>query len=176
MLPLLDLAFGSALVPQHSTLKITTEFGLLSVAPNEICVVQRGIKFSVSSMPTADHPHGPPARGYILELHAGHFDLPDLGPIGANGLANHRDFMSPVASYVDSDEGDKWELVAKMQAKLWVAEMGHCPFDVVAFHGNYVPYKYDLAKFCAVNSVSFDHIGEDEQSERQRVSEVEVES
>lgn len=152
------LSLDLLLVPQQSTLHITTEFGHLSVAPNEICVVQRGIKFQVSAMPTAEHPQGPPARGYILELHAGHFDLPDLGPIGANGLANHRDFMHPVAAYVDSEEGDEWELISKFQGKLWSAPVDHCPFDVVAFHGNYVPYKYDLAKFCAVNSVSFDHI------------------
>ncbi|KAI9019683.1 homogentisate 1,2-dioxygenase-like protein [Hyaloraphidium curvatum] len=138
------------IVPQQGILDITTEFGRLSVSPNEIAVVQRGIKFRVGTM------DGEPARGYVLELHAGHFDLPDLGPIGANGLANHRDFMNPVAYY--EDDAEEWELVCKFQGKLWRASMDHSPFDVVAYHGNYVPYKYDLAKFCAVNSVSFDHI------------------
>ena len=101
---------------------IKTEFGLLSVSPNEICVLPRGIKFSISSS------NDTPARGYILELFAGHFELPDLGPIGANGLANHRDFLYPVARYEDTEE--PWEVVVKFQGKLFTATMVGCDGEV----------------------------------------------
>mgnify|MGYP005984358487 CR=1 FL=1 len=97
-----------------------------------------------------------PSRGYILEVFGQHFTLPDLGPIGANGLANPRDFLTPVAAYEDRDV-DHYEVVAKFQGKLFVYEQNHSPFDVVAWYGNYVPYKYDLSKFMVINSVSFDH-------------------
>lgn len=97
-----------------------------------------------------------PSRGYILEVFGQHFTLPDLGPIGANGLANPRDFLTPVAWYEDED-ADRYEIVSKYQGSLFVCEQDHSPFDVVAWHGNYVPYKYDLSKFMVINSVSFDH-------------------
>lgn len=96
-----------------------------------------------------------PSRGYILEVFGRHFILPDLGPIGANGLANPRDFLTPVARYEDTDEN--YEIISKYQGKLFVCNQDHSPFDVVAWHGNYVPYKYDLNKFNVINSVSFDH-------------------
>eukprot|EP00095_Tigriopus_kingsejongensis_P001822 maker-scaffold10_size831480-snap-gene-3.23 protein:Tk01822 transcript:maker-scaffold10_size831480-snap-gene-3.23-mRNA-1 annotation:"homogentisate -dioxygenase" len=136
------------IVPQKGTLKITTEFGKMTVDPNEICVIQAGIKFSVDV--------DGPTRGYICEVFNGHFELPNLGPIGANGLANPRDFLSPVAWYEDRD-ATNYRVVSKFQGHLFVAHQDHSPFDVVAWHGNYAPYKYNLAKFCVVNSVSFDH-------------------
>ncbi|RUS32861.1 homogentisate 1,2-dioxygenase, partial [Jimgerdemannia flammicorona] len=137
------------IVPQHGRLDITTEFGPLMVHPNEICVIQRGMRFSVAL------PDGP-SRGYILEVYNGHFELPDLGPIGANGLADPRHFLTPTARYENAKVD--WHIVNKYVGQLFVAEQDHSPFDVVGWHGNYVPYKYDLAKFCVINSVSFDHI------------------
>ncbi|KAI9227749.1 MAG: homogentisate 1,2-dioxygenase [Piptocephalis tieghemiana] len=137
------------IVPQHGPLNIQTEFGWIHVAPNEIVVIQRGMRFSVHL------PEGP-SRGYILEVYGHHFSLPDLGPIGANGLANPRDFQSPIASY--QDEEAEWDLVCKFNGNLFQAQQGHSPYDVVAWHGNYVPYKYDLTKFNTINSVSYDHI------------------
>lgn len=129
------------------TLDVITEFGRMTVAPNEICVIQQGMRFTVNV--------DGPTRGYCLEVFDNHFKLPDLGPIGSNGLANRRDFLTPVAWFEERDE--KFEIVSKFQNALFVATQGHSPFDVVAWHGNYVPYKYDLANFNVINSVSFDH-------------------
>lgn len=136
------------IVPQQGSLDITTEFGKMYVQPNEICVIPQGIRFSVAV-------EGP-TRGYVLEVYDGHFKLPDLGPIGANGLANPRDFLTPTAWFEDR-EVQGFKVVSKYQGALFVATQNHSPFDVVAWHGNYVPYKYDLAKFMVINSVSFDH-------------------
>lgn len=136
------------IVPQEGSLDITTEFGKMFVAPNEICVVPQGMRFAVNV--------NGPSRGYILEVYDNHFKLPDLGPIGANGLANPRDFQTPVAWFEDRDV-DGFQMISKFQGSLFVAESNHSPFDVVAWHGNYVPYKYNLAKFMVINSVSFDH-------------------
>ncbi|XP_063895343.1 homogentisate 1,2-dioxygenase [Helicoverpa armigera] len=135
-------------VPQQGTLKITTEFGRMTVAPNEIAVIQLGMRFAVAV--------DGPSRGYILEVFDGHFKLPDLGPIGANGLANPRDFLTPVAHYVDQ-EIPGFKIINKYQGSLFVAEQNHSPFDVVAWHGNYVPYKYDLSRFMVINAVLYDH-------------------
>ncbi|TRY76764.1 hypothetical protein TCAL_07608 [Tigriopus californicus] len=148
-----DSCFSNAdgdflIVPQKGTLKITTEFGKMEVSPNEICVIQSGMRFSVDV-------EGP-SRGYICEVFDGHFELPNLGPIGANGLANPRDFQTPVAWYEDRDKIN-YKVVNKYQGCLFVAQQDHSPFDVVAWHGNYVPYKYNLRHFCVINSVSFDH-------------------
>ncbi|KAJ2007262.1 hypothetical protein GGI04_001586 [Coemansia thaxteri] len=140
------------IVPQQGRLDIATEFGQIMAAPNEIVVIQRGIRFCVSL------PDGP-SRGYILEVYDGHFELPDLGPIGANGLANPRDFQTPVARYENTGpEPASWSIVNKYQGDLFVAQQDHSPFDVVAWHGNYAPYKYNLANFSVINSVSFDHV------------------
>ena len=136
------------LVPQQGRALISTELGVLDVAPGEICVIPRGIKFKV------DLPDGP-SRGYICESYGAPFRLPDLGPIGANGLANARDFLAPVAGFEDLDAD--CHIVAKFLGKLWIAEIDHSPLDVVAWHGNYTPYKYDLARFNCLNTVSFDH-------------------
>lgn len=136
------------IVPQRGALYISTEFGKIGVSPGEICVIQRGMKFQVFLVETE-------ARGYICENYGEHFQLPQLGPIGANGLANPRHFLTPMAYY---EEGKGiFELITKFQGNLWRTEMKYSPFDVVAWHGNYVPYKYDLNQFQSVNSVSFDH-------------------
>lgn len=95
-------------------------------------------------------------RGYILEVFDNHFKLPDLGPIGANGLANARDFETPVAWFEDRD-CNGYHIISKFQGALFSALTNRSPFDVVAWHGNYVPYKYSLSKFMVINSVSFDH-------------------
>jgi homogentisate 1,2-dioxygenase len=134
-------------VPQQGTCLFRTEFGVLEVKPGEICVVPRGIKFRLELLEAA-------TRGYICE-NGQPFRLPDLGPIGANGLANARDFQVPVAAFEDS-EGDH-RVVAKFSGRLWEAQYNHSPLNVVAWHGNYVPYKYDLYKFQCINTVSFDH-------------------
>jgi len=126
--------------------------GILEVQPNEIAVVQRNIRFSVELL---DEAHS--VRGYILEVYNGHFELPDLGPIGANGLANPQDFMYPVAHYTVDVCRATWTVFNKYQGSLWTANQDHTPFDVVGWRGNYAPYKYDLARFCAVNSVTWDH-------------------
>jgi len=148
-----DKAFYSAdgdmlIVPQQGTLYITTEFGKMKVEPLEICVIQMGMRFSVSI--TDD------SRGYIVEVFDTHFKIPDLGPIGANGLANPRDFEIPTAWFEDRDV-DNYRIVAKYQGALFSFTQDHSPFDVVAWHGNYTPYKYNLEKFMAVNTVVFDH-------------------
>ncbi|BFZ09238.1 hypothetical protein BsWGS_12277 [Bradybaena similaris] len=135
------------IVPQHGALFITTEMGRMNVEPNEICVIQRGIRFSVDV--NGD------SRGYILEVFSDHFQLPTLGPIGANGLANPRDFLTPVAWYEDRDVD--FTVISKYHGHLFSATQGHSVFDVVAWHGNYAPYKYDLSKFMVINCVAFDH-------------------
>ena len=135
-------------VPERGQIILRTELGIIDVRPGEIAVVPRGMKFRVELLEDD-------ARGYIAENFGLPFRLPDLGPIGANGLANPRDFLTPVAAYEDL-EGD-YELVAKFGGRLWTAHIDHSPLDVVAWHGNYAPYKYDLAKFNAINTVSFDH-------------------
>jgi len=136
------------LVPQQGRLRIATELGVLQVEPQQVAVIPRGIRFRVAL------PDGP-ARGYVLENFGAHLRLPDLGPIGANGLANPRDFQTPQAAYEDL-QGD-FELVAKFQGHLWRADIGHSPLDVVAWHGNCAPYRYDLRRFNAIGSISFDH-------------------
>jgi homogentisate 1,2-dioxygenase len=136
------------LVPQLGKLRVATELGVIDVEPQEIVVIPRGLRFRV------ELPEGQ-ARGYICENFGAPLRLPDLGPIGANGLANPRDFKSPVAWY-EQREG-RFELVAKFCGELWTAPIGHSPLDVVAWHGNNAPYKYDLRRFNTMGSVSFDH-------------------
>ncbi len=136
------------IVPQHGRLVVHTELGILELAPKEIGVIPRGIKIRVV-LPDGE------ARGYICENYGRPFRLPDLGPIGANGLANPRDFLTPTAAYEDRE--GTFETVAKFCCNLWSAETSHSPLDVVAWHGNYAPYKYDLNNFNTINTVSFDH-------------------
>jgi homogentisate 1,2-dioxygenase len=137
------------IVPQLGSLRLYTELGILEIANGEIAVIPRGIKFRVELL-------GPEARGYALENFAQPLRLPDLGPIGANCLANPRDFLTPVAAYDDRDKGS-FQVVAKFLGNLWASEFDHSPLDVVGWHGNYAPYKYDLRLFNAINTVSFDH-------------------
>ena len=136
------------IVPQLGPLRFHTELGILDVAPGEICLIPRGIKFRVVLKESQ-------ARGYICENYGLPFRLPDLGPIGANGLANPRDFKSPAAAYEDR-EGE-FHIVNKFLGRLWSAAIDHSPLDIVAWHGNYAPCKYDLALFNCINTVSFDH-------------------
>ena len=136
------------IVPQQGTLALATEFGRLVVGPGEIAVVPRGIKFRAEI-------EGAAVRGYVCENYGTPFRLPELGPIGSNGLANARDFLAPVAAYEERDAPT--EVIAKFAGHLWSAQFDHSPLDVVAWHGNYYPYKYDLARFNAINTVSFDH-------------------
>ncbi|MGE5269900.1 MAG: homogentisate 1,2-dioxygenase [Thiohalocapsa sp.] len=151
--PMTDRVFYNAdgellIVPQHGRLLLRTEFGVIEAAPGDIAVVPRGVKFRV------ELPDGQ-AAGYVCENYGALFRLPELGPIGANGLANPRDFLMPQAAFEERD--GHCELVAKFAGHLWAAKLGHSPLDVVAWHGNYLPYKYDLALFNTIGTVSFDH-------------------
>ena len=139
------------IVPQQGRLVLATELGVLELEPQEIAVVPRGVRFQVH-LPDADQGA---ARGYVCENYGALFKLPDLGVIGSNGLANPRDFRTPVAAYEDR-EGE-FQLVAKFHGNLWRAGIGHSPLDVVAWHGNYAPYKYDLRRFNTIGSISYDH-------------------
>lgn len=136
------------IVPQLGPLCLRTEFGVIDIAPGEIALIPRGVRFAVDLLEDA-------ARGYVCENYGALLRLPDLGPIGANGLANPRDFLTPVAAFEDRE--GRFELLSKFGGRLWSAAIGHSPLDVVAWHGNYAPCKYDLAHFNAMNSVSFDH-------------------
>ena len=135
-------------VAQHGGLRFRTEFGVIEITPGEICIIPRGIIFRVELIEG-------PARAYVCENYGNPFSLPYRGPIGANCLANPRDFLAPVADYEDR-EGPQ-SLVVKWGGELYRAEVGHSPLDVVAWHGNYVPYKYDLRRFSPVGAVLFDH-------------------
>jgi homogentisate 1,2-dioxygenase len=174
--PMRDRFFYNAdgemlIVPELGSLTIYTELGVIEVGPGEVCCLPRGLKFRVDlrnpereQRRDADTTNRPPAdagvsdmaaRGYICENYGQQFRLPDLGPIGANGLANPRDFCTPVAWYEDR-EGEMQQ-VAKFGGNLWACATDHSPLDVVAWHGNYAPYKYDLRRFNTIGSISFDH-------------------
>jgi homogentisate 1,2-dioxygenase len=135
------------IVPQQGALVLDTELGRIRLVPQEIAVVPRGLRFRVGLEGSA--------RGYICENFGAPFRLPDLGPIGSNGLANARDFLAPCARY--EDLGEPSELIGKFAGHLWTAKMDHSPLDVVAWHGNNVPYKYDLRRFNTMGSTSYDH-------------------
>ncbi len=148
------------IVPQQSPLVLTTELGKLRVAPGEFAVVPRGIKFAVDLEDAAGKfPARAPARGYVCEVYDSHFVIPDLGPIGANGLAHPRHFAAPTAAYesVEYASGE-FTLLQKFAGKVFQASLQSSPFDIVAWSGNYTPFKYDLAAFNTVNSVSYDHL------------------
>ncbi|WP_435611963.1 homogentisate 1,2-dioxygenase [Streptomyces sp. bgisy159] len=157
----MDRVFGNAdgellIVPEQGGLLLRTEFGLLRAEPGEVALIPRGVRFRVELTDTArDGGRGPAARGYVCENYGAPFRLPDLGPIGANGLANPRDFRAPVAVFEDV-EGPV-EVVSKYCGNLWRAEYDHSPLDVVAWHGNLVPYVYDLRRFNVIGSISYDH-------------------
>ncbi|MGH6788178.1 MAG: homogentisate 1,2-dioxygenase [Pseudolabrys sp.] len=135
-------------VAQDGKLRFRTEFGVIDIDPGEVCVIPRGVTFRVE-LP------GGPARAYVCENYGGGFTLPDRGPIGANCLANPRDFHAPVAAYEDVEA--PCTLFVKWGGELYRTEVPHSPIDVVAWHGNYFPYKYDLRRFSPVNAVLFDH-------------------
>lgn len=136
------------IVPQQGALRVATELGVLEVAPLELAVIPRGMRFRVELLEST-------ARGYVCENHGCALRLPDLGPIGSNGLANPRDFLTPVAHFEEQD--GPVPLVQKFLGELWATELDHSPLDVVAWHGNNVPYKYDLRRFNTIGTVSFDH-------------------
>ena len=136
------------IVPQLGRLRVATELGILELVPQEVLLIPRGLRFRV------ELPDGQ-ARGYVCETFGAPMRLPDLGPIGSNGLANPRDFQAPVAWYEDREA--EVELVAKLGGELWTATLDHSPLDVVAWHGNNAPYKYDLRRFNTIGSVSYDH-------------------
>jgi homogentisate 1,2-dioxygenase len=135
-------------VPQSGGLRICTEFGLIEIEPGEIAVIPRGVKIRVEL-------RDGPARGYLCENYGGAFTLPDRGPIGANCLANPRDFLTPLAAFEDTD--DESRLFVKWGGVMWATALDHSPLDVVAWHGNYAPYKYDLRRYSPVGPVLFDH-------------------
>ena len=135
------------LVPQSGTLHLQTECGHLDVAPGEIALIPRGLAFRVAV--------DGPSSAYVCENYGAPFRLPELGPIGSNGLANPRDFLAPVAAF-DDDRND-WEIVKKFGGSFWRATQQHSPFNVVAWHGNLTPVKYDTAHFMTIGSISFDH-------------------
>jgi homogentisate 1,2-dioxygenase len=135
------------IIPQSGTLRLFTEMGRMDVAPGWVGVVPRGVRFRVELEGEA--------RGYVAENHGAMFRLPELGPIGSNGLANARDFETPVAAFEDSD--GPCEVIQKYQGALWVTTLDHSPLDVVAWHGNLAPCRYELARFNTIGTVSFDH-------------------
>ena len=136
------------IIPQDGAIEIQTELGRIEAGPGDVALVPRGMKFRVKLLDGE-------VRGYVAENHGLPFRLPDLGPIGANGLANARDFETPVASYEDRDEPT--EVVQKYLGSLWTTTLDHSPLDVVAWHGNYAPWRYDLNRFNTIGSISFDH-------------------
>jgi homogentisate 1,2-dioxygenase len=135
-------------IPQAGRLQLLTELGRIDIAPGQVALVPRGVKFR-ALLPDGE------ARGYVAENHGALFRLPDLGPIGANGLANPRDFETPAAWFEDRDEPT--QIVQKSLGSLWTTTLDHSPLDVVAWHGNLAPWRYDLARFNTMNTVSFDH-------------------
>jgi len=147
-----DRAFVNAdgellVVPQQGQLTLTTELGVLEVKPGEVALLPRGLIFKVAV--------DGPSRGYVCENYGAPFRLPELGPIGSNGLANPRDFQAPVAAF--EDHARSYEIVKKYGGELWTARQPRTPFDVVAWHGNLAPLKYDTANFMTIGSISFDH-------------------
>ncbi|RLU92110.1 homogentisate 1,2-dioxygenase [Streptomyces griseocarneus] len=136
------------IVPERGGLLLRTEFGLLRADPGHVALIPRGVRFRVELLEGF-------ARGYVCENYGQPFRLPDLGPIGANGLANARDFLAPVAAYEDAEK--PVEVVNKFCGNLWTATYDHSPLDVVAWHGNLVPYVYDLRRFNVIGTISYDH-------------------
>ncbi|MGB6117586.1 MAG: homogentisate 1,2-dioxygenase [Mesorhizobium sp.] len=136
------------ILPQQGALRFLTEMGVIDVAPGEICVIPRGVTFRVE---LADGP----ARGYVCENYGAKFTMPERGPIGANCLANPRDFKTPVAWFEDRETPCR--IFVKWCGKFHVTEIDASPLDVVAWHGNYAPYKYDLSTFSPVGAILFDH-------------------
>lgn len=135
-------------VPQQNSIRLCTELGVIVAEPGEVAVIPKGMKFRIDLVDG-------PVRGYVCENYGQALTLPERGPIGANCLANQRDFLTPTAAYEDLEE--ECTLVCKTQGRLFETALAHSPLDVVAWHGNYVPYKYDLRRFSPVGSILFDH-------------------
>ena len=135
-------------VPQEGRLRFSTELGILDVAPREIAILPRGLVYRVEVLEG-------PARGFVCENYGQKFELPARGPIGANCMANRRDFKVPVAAFEDRETESR--VVIKWQGQFHASTIGHSPLDVVAWHGNYAPVKYDLSNYCPVGAVLFDH-------------------
>lgn len=155
-------------VPERGGLLLRTEFGLLAARPGEVALIPRGVRFRVELLDADPGTHTgtgtaagtapATARGYVCENYGQPFELPDLGPIGANGLAAARDFRAPVAAYETPDLLDRpTQVVNKFCGNLWSATYDHSPLDVVAWHGTHVPYVYDLHRFNVLGSISYDH-------------------
>lgn len=162
--PMVDRYFADAdgellIVPQDGALLLRTEYGLLRVRPGEFAVISRGTRFRAEPCSEAADDGtvttGGTARGYVCENHGAYLRPPDLGPIGANGLAARRHFRHPVAAYEDIER--EVHLVQKYCGRLWTTELDHSPLDVVAWHGNHAPYKYDIADFAVMGSIAVDH-------------------
>jgi homogentisate 1,2-dioxygenase len=136
------------ILPRQGAIELQTELGRLEIAPGTVGVIPRGVKFRVQLLEGE-------SRGYVAENYGLPFRLPELGPIGSNGLANPRDFEAPVAWFEDRDEPT--EVIQKSLGHLWTTTLDHSPFDVVAWHGNYAPYRYDLSRFNVIGTISFDH-------------------
>jgi homogentisate 1,2-dioxygenase len=136
------------IVPEHGGLLLRTELGPLRADPGHIALIPRGVRFRVELLDGT-------ARGYVCENYGRPFRLPELGPIGANGLAAARDFLAPTAAYEDVER--PVEVVNKFGGNLWASRYDHSPLDVVAWHGTHVPYVYDLRRFNVLGTVSFDH-------------------
>ena len=149
---MVDRVFADAdgelvIIPQSGTLRLVTELGRIEVAPGWIALIPRGVRFRIEV--------DGEARGYVAENHGAMFRLPELGPIGSNGLANPRDFEAPVAAFEDVER--PCELIQKYLGSLWTTTLDHSPLDVVAWHGNLVPWRYELKRFNTIGSISFDH-------------------
>ena len=136
------------IIPQEGTLRLVTEMGVLQAGPTEIAVIPRGVKFRVELIDG-------PARGYVCENYGAPLTLPEPGPVGLNAMAMPRDFLYPVAAYESEDRATR--LVFKYDGRMFETELDHSPLDVVAWHGNYAPYKYDLRNYCPIGPVLFDH-------------------
>lgn len=146
----------SLIIVQAGAIDIQTEFGKLLVRQNEVAMIPRGLRYRVTLATQS-------ARGYVCELFQGHWDLPELGPIGSTGLANVRDFQVPVACFDMTLDGDnarandaEWTIISRMNGRLWSCTQDHTPFDVAGWHGTYYPFKYDLARFCVMGNVLYD--------------------
>ncbi|MEM9330053.1 MAG: homogentisate 1,2-dioxygenase [Pseudomonadota bacterium] len=136
------------IVPQEGKLRFFTELGILDVSPKEIAILPRGLVYRVEVLKG-------PARGFVCENYGQKFMLPERGPIGANCMANRRDFKTPVAAYEDLQTSSV--LYIKWCGQFHRTKLDHSPLDVVAWHGNYAPTKYDLRDYCPVGAVLFDH-------------------
>ncbi|MDJ1017661.1 MAG: homogentisate 1,2-dioxygenase [Paracoccaceae bacterium] len=135
-------------VPQEGRLRFATELGVIDLAPQEVAILPRGLVYRVEVLEG-------PCRGFVCENYGQKFELPGRGPIGANCMANRRDFKTPVAAFEDREVPST--VTVKWCGQFHRTRIGHSPLDVVAWHGNYAPVKYDLKTYCPVGAILFDH-------------------